>query len=57
MRRILLTSAVLLESWAPMFISNARAAPCLFVTLTGTQGGRLHSKAWLAPNAHTLWGR
>jgi hypothetical protein len=39
MRLIFVFGAVIAAAWLASFLSSAHAAPCLMVTLTGTQGG------------------
>src|SRR5215510_4476319 len=55
MRRIIMVAAVIAAACATI-PSRARAAPCLMVTLTGTQGGPLPFKGLAGPGTLVRYG-
>src|SRR6476620_8051363 len=56
MKCILVAAVVVLMAWVSSFVSNARAAPCLLVTLTGTQGGPPAFKGLAGPGTLVRYG-
>src|SRR5262249_43334929 len=53
---ILVVCAVVIANWALVFIPNACAAPCLLITLTGTQGGPPAFKGLAGPGTLIRYG-
>ena len=56
MKCILVAGAVALMAWVPSFVSLAQAAPCLMITLTGTQGGPPAFKSLAGPGTLVRYG-
>jgi ribonuclease Z len=56
MKCILVAGVVVLMAWVSSFVSNAEAAPCLMITLTGTQGGPPAFKGLARPGTLVRYG-
>jgi len=56
MKRAFLVGAAIAAALQPTFVSGARAAPCLMVTLTGTQGGPPAFKGLAGPGTLVRYG-
>jgi len=56
MNRMFLAGAVISVAWLSIFGSSAHAAPCLMITLTGTQGGPPAFKGLAAPGTLVRYG-
>ena len=56
MQCILVAGAVVLMAWMSSFVSFAQAAPCLMITLTGTQGGPPAFKGLAGPGTLVRYG-
>jgi ribonuclease Z len=55
-RIIIIITAVFAAACVPPFLSRAHAAPCLLVTLTGTQGGPFAFKGLAGPGTLVRYG-
>jgi ribonuclease Z len=56
MKCILVAAVVVLMAWVSSFVSHAQAAPCLMITLTGTQGGPPAFKGLAGPGTLVRYG-
>jgi ribonuclease Z len=56
MQCILVAGVVVLMAWVSSFVSHAQAAPCLMITLTGTQGGPPAFKGLAGPGTLVRYG-
>jgi ribonuclease Z len=56
MKCILVAGVVVLMAWVSSFVSHAEAAPCLLITLTGTQGGPPAFKGLAGPGTLVRYG-
>jgi ribonuclease Z len=56
MKRILFVAAAVAPFWIAAFAAPAQAAPCLMVTLTGTQGGPSAFKGLAGPGTLVRYG-
>ena len=56
MKCILVAAVAALMAWASSFVSHAHAAPCLMITLTGTQGGPPAFKGLAGPGTLVRYG-
>jgi ribonuclease Z len=56
MNRMFVAVVFISVIWLSIFVSGAHAAPCLMITLTGTQGGPPAFKGLAGPwNIGALW--